>query len=76
MRMTLKARVQSGRLAVNEPTDLPERAEVPLLSLDPGDWLDDADRAALHRALEASEEDIARGDLVDADAVLADLRAR
>jgi hypothetical protein len=76
MRMTLKARIQGGRLVVNEPTDLPERTEVPLLSLDPGDWLDDADQAALHRALEASVEDIARGDLVDADAVLADLRAR
>jgi hypothetical protein len=69
--MTLKARVQGGRLVVNEPTDLPEGTEVPLLSLDPGDWLDDDDRAALHRALEASEEDVARNDLVDADAVLA-----
>ena len=61
---------------MNEPTDLPEGTEVPLLSLDPGDWLDDDNRAALHRALEASEEDVARNDLVDADAVLADLRAR
>jgi hypothetical protein len=74
--MTLKARVQGGRLVVNEPTDLPEGTVVPLLSLDPGDWLDDDDRAALHRALEASEDDVARGDLVDADVVLADLRAR
>ena len=74
--MTLKARVQGGRLVVNEPTDLPEGTEIPLLSLDPGDWLDDEDRAALHSALEASEEDVVQGNLVDADAILADLRAR
>jgi hypothetical protein len=74
--MSLKARVRGGRLVVDEPTDLPEGTEVPLLPLDPGDWLDDEDRAALHRALEASEEDVRRGDLYDADEVLAELRAR
>jgi hypothetical protein len=74
--MTLKARVQGGRLVVDEPTDLPEGTEVPLLPLDPGDWLDDEDRAALHRALQASEEDMQRGDVFDADEVLAELRAR
>jgi hypothetical protein len=74
--MSLKARVRGGRLVVDEPTDLPEGTEVPLLPLDPGDWLDDDDRAALHRALEASEEDVRRGDLHDADEVLAELRAR
>ncbi len=46
------------------------------LPLDPGDWLDDDDRAALHRALEASEQDVQPGDLYDADEVLAELRAR
>ena len=61
---------------MDEPTDLPEGTEVSLLPLDPGDWLDDEDRAALHRALEASEEDARRGDVYDADEVLAELRAR
>jgi hypothetical protein len=74
--MSLKARVRGGRLVVDEPTDLPEGTEVSLLPLDPGDWLDDEDRAALHRALEASEEDVRRGDLVEADEVLAELRSR
>ncbi len=74
--MTLKARVQGGRLVVDEPTDLPEGTEVPLLSLDPGDWLDDDDRAALHRALAASDDDVRRGALVDSDTLLAELRVR
>jgi hypothetical protein len=74
--VTLKARVRGGRLVIDEPTDLPEGTEVPLLPLDPGDWLDDSDRAALHSALEASEQDIQRGDIFEADEVLAELRAR
>jgi hypothetical protein len=72
--MTLKARVQAGRLVVDEPTDLPEGTEIDLLPLDPGDWLDDADRAALHAALEASQQDVALGRLVDAADVLRNLR--
>ena len=49
--MTLKARVKAGRLVVDEPTDLPEGMEIELLPLDPGDWLDEEDRAALHKVL-------------------------
>ena len=45
---------------------VPEGTEVELLPLDPGDWLDDTDRAALHAALRASDEDVAAGRLVDA----------
>jgi hypothetical protein len=73
--MTLKARVHNGRLVVDEPTELPEGAEVDLLPLDPGDWLDSADREALHRALAASQEDVEAGRLIDADEVLRELRA-
>lgn len=69
--MTLKARVQNGRLVVDEPTELPEGTEVELLPLDPGDWLDPADREALHRALLASQEDVEAGRLVDIDEVAA-----
>lgn len=46
-----------------------------LLPLDPGDWLDPADRDALHRALSASQEDVDLGGLVEADEVLEELRA-
>jgi len=74
--MTFKARVKAGRLVVDEPTDLPEGTEVELLPLDPGDWLDEEDRAALHKALGDSEEDVKAGRLVDADAILRELRSR
>ena len=75
-RMTLKARVKAGRQVVDEPTDLPEGTEVELLPLDPGDWLDEEDRAALHQALKDSDEDIKAGRLVDADVILRELRSR
>ena len=74
--MTLKARVKAGRLVVDEPTDLPEGTEIELLPLDPGDWLNEEDRAALHKALRDSEEDVRAGRLVDADTVLRELRSR
>jgi hypothetical protein len=74
--MTIKATVQAGRLLVDEATNLPEGTEVELLPLDPGDWLDDKDRAALHEALAQSQADVAAGRLVDATDVLRALRAR
>jgi hypothetical protein len=74
--MTIKGRVHAGRLVVDEPIDLPEGTEVELLPLDPGDWLDEADRAALHEALADSEADVAAGRLVDAAEILRQLRSR
>jgi hypothetical protein len=75
-RMTLKARVRAGRLVVDEPTDLPEGTEIELVPLDPGDWLDEDSRAALHQALLESDEDVKAGRLLDADVVLRELRSR
>jgi hypothetical protein len=72
--MTFTAHVRNGRLVLDEPTELPEGTEVDLLPLDPGDWLDSADRAALHDALLASQDDVEAGCLVDADEVLKALR--
>ena len=74
--MTIKARVQDGRLIVDEPTSLPEGTVVQLLPLDPGDWLSDEDRAALHEALARSEADAKSGRLIDAADVLKGLRSR
>jgi hypothetical protein len=73
--MTLKARVKAGRLVVDEPTDLPEGTEIELLPLDPGDWLDERDRTELHKALIDSEEDVKAGRVVDAHAILRELRS-
>ena len=74
--MTLKARVRAGRLVVDEPTDLPEGTEVELLPLDPGDWLNESDRRALHEALRQSDADVAAGRLIDATDILNELRSR
>ncbi len=76
----VKAIVKNGRLVVNEPTDLPEGEVVELVPLDEvlaggGDYLDDQERAALHRELDASIAETEGGKLVDADEVLAELRA-
>lgn len=76
----LKARVHNGRLVLDEPTDLPEGEVVELVPLDEvlargGDYLDDEERAALHRELEASIAEAKAGPLIDADDVLAELRA-
>ena len=73
-RMTITARVREGRLVLDEPTTLPEGTQVALLPLDPGDWLDDTERAALHTALRASDADVAAGRLMDAPEVLRSLR--
>jgi hypothetical protein len=76
----LKAHVRKGRLVLDEPTDLPEGEEVELVPVDEvlvrgGDYLDDEERAALHRELEASIAEAEAGELVDMDDVLAELRA-
>lgn len=73
--MTVKAHVREGRLVLDEPTDLPEGTEIELLPLDPGDWLNEVDRAALHEALRQSESDIAAGRIIDAEEILKELRA-
>jgi hypothetical protein len=74
--MTITAMVRDGRIVVNAPTDLPEGTTVTLLPLDPGDWLDDADRAALHAALCQSEADVVAGRLEDAAEILRELKSR
>ena len=55
----LKAHVHNWRLVLDEPTDLPEGEEVELVPLDEvldsgGDYLDDEERAALHRSIGSS----------------------
>lgn len=72
--MTIKARVRQGRLVVDEPTELPEGTELQLLPLDPGDWLSDEARAALHQALRESGADVEAALLVDAEEILRELR--
>jgi hypothetical protein len=70
----LKAKVQGGRLIIDEPTRLPEGAEVTLAVID-GDDLDDEERARLHAALEESADDIEAGRVISAEESLKRLRA-
>jgi hypothetical protein len=72
MRMTVRGRVTNGRLVVDEPTDLPEGAEVELWLVD--EALDEEERARLHAALEASEDDFRAGRVIPGDEVIARLR--
>jgi|HubBroStandDraft_1064217.scaffolds.fasta_scaffold466478_2 hypothetical protein len=77
----LKAHVHKGRLVLDEPTDLPEGEEVELVPLDDvldngGDYLDDEERAALHRSIEQGIEDFEKGETEDAFEFLARLKAR
>ena len=69
MTMTLKAQVRGGRLVLNEPTDLPEGAEVELTPVLDDD-LGPEERQAIEASLARSAAQLARNDLVDADEVL------
>lgn len=71
--MTVRGRVANGRLIVDEPTDLPDGTEVELRVVD-DDELDEEDRARLHAALEASEDDLRAGRVVPGHEVIARLR--
>jgi len=77
----LKARVENGRLRLDEPTDLPEGRIVELIPVDEvlaegGDDLDDDERAALHQSIDESIEDEAAGNVADLSKIIAELRAR
>ncbi len=76
----LRAHVKGGRLVLDEPTDLPEGEVVELVPVDHvlangGDHLDDEERAALHRSIDAGIDDFERGDTEDAFEFLARLKA-
>jgi hypothetical protein len=71
----VKARVRNGRLVLDEPTDLPEGTEVTLSITDDEDELTDEERAELRADLQASIADMKEGKGIDADVVLAELRA-
>jgi hypothetical protein len=72
----VKARVQNGRLVRDEPTELPEGTELDLVAaVDAGDDLDDEERAALHASIDEGLRQADAGETVDADEVLARLRA-
>ena len=70
----LKVQVKNGRLVVDEPTDLPEGAEVDVVVID--DELTAEERAELHASLDRALDDseVVRG--MDAGEYLKQYRAR
>jgi hypothetical protein len=70
----LKVQVKNGRVVLDEPTDLPDGAEVEVIVLD--DDLGVEERAALHASLDRALDDSEAGRGVDAAEYLAQYRAR
>lgn len=73
MMRALKAHVEGGRLLVDEPTDLPDGAEVEVTVV--GDDLSPEERAALHASLDRALDDSEAGRGVDAWEYLRQYRA-
>jgi hypothetical protein len=72
----LRARVEKGRLVLDEPTTLPEGTFIDLVADDEGDDLSDDERRALHEALSSSWQSAEAGRLRPASAILDELRQR
>jgi hypothetical protein len=70
----LKAHVRGGRLVLDEPTNLPEGAEVRVALVD-GDELDDRERAELHNAILAAEAELDAGQVITEEDLWVRLRA-
>ena len=72
----LRARVEKGRLVLDEPTSLPEGTVVDLVADDEGDDLTDEERRALHETLASSWRSADAGQLRPASEILDELRQR
>ena len=70
----LRARVENGRLVLDEPTTLPERTVVDLVADDETDDLTDQERRVLPEALSASWKSAEAKRLRPASAILDVLR--
>ena len=71
----LRAKVRNGRIVLDEPTDLPEGAEVDVTVID-GDDLTAEERAELHASLDRALDDSEAGRMIDAWKFLEEHRAR
>ncbi len=72
----LRARVEKGRLVLDEPTTLPEGTVVQLVADDEDDDFTDEERRALHDALSAAWKSAESGQLRPASVILDELRRR
>jgi hypothetical protein len=72
----LRARVEKGRLVLDEPTTLPDGTVVDLVADDEGDDLTDDERRILHESLSSSWRSAEAGRLRPASEILEELRQR
>jgi hypothetical protein len=72
----LRARVENGRLHLDEPTALPDGTELDLVIDDEGDDLTEHERQALHETLSRSWTSAQEGELRSASAIVDELRRR
>jgi hypothetical protein len=72
----LRARVEKGRLVLDEPTTLPEGTVLELVADDEGDDLSENERLALHDALSRSWQAAEAGRLRPASSIVDQLRQR
>ena len=74
--MSIRAKVSSGRIIVDEPTLLPEGTTMNLVIDDEGEDLDAEERAALDAHLTASWKNAQAGNVRPASELLAELRSK
>jgi len=72
----LRARVENGRLQLDEPTELPDGTELDLVVDDAGDDLTEQERQALHETLSKSWTSARAGELRPASEIIDELRRR
>ena len=71
----LRGHVESGRIIVDEPMDLPDGTEVEIAVAD-GDDMTPEERAELEASIDRGLEQAARGEGIPAEEMLRRLRAR
>lgn len=71
----LKAHIRDGHIHLDEPTDLPEGAELLLFPSDDVGELEADDLARLHQCLRDSQAQADRGELLDWKSFMAELGA-
>jgi len=72
----LRARVEKGRLLLDEPTALPDGTELELVVDDEGDDLTEHERQVLHETLAASWASARAGELRPGAAIVDELRRK
>lgn len=72
----MRARVENGRVRLDEPTELPDGTILDPVVDDGDDELSDAERRALHTAISAALDSAKAGPSRPAQAVIDELRRR